>query len=454
MRLQPSNPGDHSIDKGQFSRLSSLRRVGGLGVLLLAFASFGCRKAPEPVTLTYLDPEGLLDLGERHMISDVYLQEFTQETGIRVNHLPAPQDNGAQLRLAADFLKAGASTPDVYGVDTIWSGALSQYLIDLKPYFSSEMPSEDPGVLASYMVQGNLVAVPYHPNLGVLYYRTDLLTRYGYDRPPRTWDELEKMAVRIQNGERARGKKDFWGFIWPGTASESLSSMGMEWLGGEGGGRVIEADRKISVNNPNVIRAWERAAHWVGWISPPSTVSYTEWDASNAFWISGNAAFARGWVDYFERHPRGEPYRQKAGITSVPAGNGVRTSVLGGYALGISRFSAHRPEAVRLVKFLTDREAQSEAAYENSEEPRQVQLFELPAVLAKKYPWSEKDSERPGGVVVSRPSAVTGAKYDAVSRAYVAAVRTVLTHQSTGPAAAAALEKELIRITGYEVARK
>jgi trehalose/maltose transport system substrate-binding protein len=37
------------------------------------------------------------------------------------------------------------------------------------------------------------------------------LRKYGYDRPPRNWDELDRMAKRIQAGERAKGKKDFWG---------------------------------------------------------------------------------------------------------------------------------------------------------------------------------------------------------------------------------------------------
>jgi trehalose/maltose transport system substrate-binding protein len=422
-----------------------------MAALLLIFLMFGalvgCKKSPEPVTITFLDPEGLLDLGDHRMISDEYIQEFTRQTGIRVNHLPTPQNNGAQLQLVRELLQSGASTPDVYGVDTIWAGDLSEYLVDLTPYLSSGMPAVDPDVLASYMVQGKLVAMPYHPNVGVLYYRTDLLLRYGYSAPPRTWDELEKMAVRIQAGERARGNKNFWGFLWPGNGS--LTSMGMEWLVGEGGGRIIEADRKISINNPNAIHAWVRAAHWVGWISSPGALSYSDWDVSNAFWIAGNAAFARGWADYFQRHPHDVPFRQQAGVTSVPAGKSARVSTLGGYALAVSRSSAHRPEAIKLVEFLTKREAQR--AYSHSEPAWQLQFFELPAILAKRYPSSGKAGEMPGGSIVSRPSTVAGPKYDAVSEAYEMAVRSVLTGQSTASAAAAGLEKELVRITGFEV---
>jgi trehalose/maltose transport system substrate-binding protein len=447
-------PGTRSaVLHGIRCRFFSLRRlVPAAGVVLLAVLSVGCRKPAEPVTLTFLDPEGLLDLGDRRMISDAAIEDFTEKTGIRVDHLPTPQDNRAQLQLIRDLLQRGVSTPDVFGVDTIWSGALAEYLVDLKPYLSSDMPAVDPEVLASYTVQDKLIAMPYHPNTGVLYYRADLLRQYGYRLPPSTWNELETMAVRIQKGERDKGKKDFWGFVWPGTVRESLSNIALEWQVSQGGGRVIEADRTISVNNPNTARAWERGAHWVGWISPPGVLSYTEWDASNAFWIADNAAFLRGWSDYFQRHPPSEPFRVDAGVTSVPAGKTARVSSLGGYALAISSSSVHRSDAIRFVEFLAKREAQVEAGYSNSKPQWQLQFYNLPVMLAKKYRWAPRASDQSGGAIVSRPSAVTGAHYDAVSRAYSEAVHSVLARQSSASEAATNLEKELVRITGFETA--
>jgi trehalose/maltose transport system substrate-binding protein len=55
---------------------------------------------------------------------------------------------------------------------------------------------------------------------------------------------------------------------------------------------------------------------------------------------------------------------------------------------------------------------------------------------------------------VERPSTVTGANYDAVSLAYVQAVHSVLSGHAKSPEAAAGLEKELVRITGFEPVRK
>jgi len=67
-------------------------------ILLSALLYSGCRKPTQPVTVTFLDAEGQGVPGDHPLISGV-LQEFTQETGIRVNDLPTPEDNGSKLEL-------------------------------------------------------------------------------------------------------------------------------------------------------------------------------------------------------------------------------------------------------------------------------------------------------------------------------------------------------------------
>jgi trehalose/maltose transport system substrate-binding protein len=424
------------------------------GMLLPALLFSACRKPDEPVTITYLDAEGQGIPGDHRMISNV-LQEFTRETGIRVNDLSTPEDNLSKLDLALDLLRSGASSPDLYSVDTIWAGAMGGYLIDLQPYFPSEIASEDRGLIDSYRIQGKLVAIPYNPNVEVLVYRTDLLAEYGYKRPPRTWDELEKMAARIQNGERANGKKDFWGFVWSGAITsegEGLTGEGLEWQAAEGGGHIIEPDGTVSVNNPNVIRAWERAAHWVGWISPPSIVSYTTTDGENKFWDSGKAAFEQEWSYTYEVGAAARPFSDRVGVTSLPAGTSARVADVGSYALGISRTSSHPAEAVKLIRFMLRKQAEFRAAHR--EKPgRKEEFFEVPLAMRTIYPWWCKPGESAGSVTVLRPSAVAGFHYEAVSKAYSHALHAVLTRESTAPAAAAALESELVAIMGKSEAQ-
>jgi trehalose/maltose transport system substrate-binding protein len=437
-------------------RRDRFRHLGMAEILLAAFLFSGCRKPAQPVTITFFDSDARGVPGDHRMIPDAYLQEFTRETGIRVNDLPTPEDTGSKLDLAMDLLRSGAPSPDVYGVDTIWTGVMGEYLVDLQPYFASAISAEDPAIIGIYRIQGKVVAMPNQPlGMQVLVYRTDLLAKYGYKTPPRTWDELEKMAVRMQAGERADGKKDFWGFVWAGaiaTDSEQLTMEGLEWQAAEGGGHIIEPDGKISVNNANVIRAWQRAARWVGSISPPSVVSYTATDAENKFWVSGEAAFLLSHSIVYEIFAQDRPFRDQAGVTSVPAGKSARVATIGGYALGISRFSAHRAEAVKFIQFLLRKHAEFTAAH--LEKPgRKGQYFEVPSVMKEIYPWWYKPGETGGSEIVSRPSAVAGSNYEAVSKAYTHALHSVLTRESTAPAAAASLESQLVQIMGNDRAQ-
>jgi len=418
-----------------------------MGIVLLFVGVEGCRSStPAPVTVTFLDVEfeastNLTGLGE-----DV--QAFTRETGIQVKRLPAPDASLKQLVLWKELLQKGDTTPDVYGIDVIWAGMLGQYLMDLKPTFASDVSSESAAVLAAYTQGDKLVAVPRHAYIGALLYRADLLERYGYRRPPRTWDELEKMATRVQQGERARGEKDFWGYVWPAGVDEDLTCAGLEWQISEGGGRIIEDDKTISVNNPQTIRVWQRATRWVGTIAPPGVVAFAKWDADN-LWAKGKAAFSRGWVSDYSliASPPLPTNAKRFGVSSLPGGSTGRAGTLGGNALAVSRTSGHPREALELIRFLRRRDAQFMRAVENSQPPKELELLELPDVL-RLYPRVAALREHGGGVV-ARPSIAVGPKYEEVTKAYIEALRSVLTRENSATRAAAELEKELVEITGF-----
>ena len=422
-------------------------------IVLLSCVVAGCRKpAPAPVTLTFLGAWWLQpdELPE----AEHEFTEFTRETGIAVKHPAVPEtlfsslDPPAQLKLLRRVLHEGGPSPDVLGIDVIWPGTLADELIDLRPDFAAELSSMDPELVSSYTVQGKVVAVPYHTHVGVLAYRTDLLRQYGYSHPPETWDQLESMASRIQAGERAKGKKDFWGYVWQGSATEGLTCNALEWQVAEGGGHIIENDGTISVNNPAAIRAWQRAAHWIGWISPPSVVAYRETDSLNV-WESGNAAFLRSWVwPYRLTHPHQSPIRDKTGYTSMPGGRGGRVGASGGYGLAVSRSSAHPREAVALIHFLVAKERQLRSEPADHGPPTKPELYELPQIL-QAYAHSPQLNQ-PSTQLVSRPSNIAGQDYEAVSTTYARAVHSVLTGEKSATTAANALEKQLVAITGFK----
>jgi len=427
---------------------NSCRMTGPVCIVLFSLLLGGCAQSPvhEPVTLT------LLDEWSNKRFSDARqqeLQQFTRETGIRVSILPSPDSARQRLVLWRELLGTEASGPDVYGIDVIWPGMLAEYFVDLKPYFANEVSLQFPAMAAAYNVDNKLVAMAYRADIGLLYYRTDLLRRYGYREPPRTWDELEIMAARIQAGERAKGKKEFWGFVWQGAADEVLTCDALEWQAAEGGGRIIEKDQTISVNNPQAIRAWQRAAHWVGSISPPGVVGYREWDSLNV-WVAGDAAFMRNWPSaYVDSQAAGSPIRNKFDMALLPGGKAGRAGTLGGWGLAVSRFSAHPREALEMVRYLTRRDVQVKRSRVLSQPPTLPELYNMPEVL-ELNPRFEllSDAFRTG--IVSRPSNVTGKKYQNVTDAYISAVHSVLTGEKSAQESAAALENELVRITGFK----
>jgi trehalose/maltose transport system substrate-binding protein len=425
--------------------------MGPFALAMLLIASLSCSRVNrEPVTLTFLDPEWSHDRSPRSMVMEADLKEFTDKTGIQVQHLPTPETSLQQLDSLRQALHQQPSNVDVYGIDVIWTGLLADDLLNLKSPLASELASVDSGLLTNYTANGKVVAIPYHTDVGVLLYRTDLLKKYGYAAPPHNWDELETMAYRIQQGERAAGDKDFWGFIWPAAASEGLTCIGLEWQGSEGGGRIVEANRTISVNNPNTIRAWQRAKHWLGWISPPAIVSYEEWDTINRFENSERTAFRRGWSsDYFLANPARSVVYGRMGVTSVPAGRAGSWNTLGGFGLGIARSGKHQPEALALLKFLMEKEYEAQRQRENSPLPRETEVRHLPTALKAFSKDRTAVHDEPGGSIISRPSVVTGMNYEAVSRAYADALHSVLTGESSAPDAAAALEIRLMQITGF-----
>jgi trehalose/maltose transport system substrate-binding protein len=392
--------------------------------------------------------QGWVDKESRARLNEE-LRRFTDWSGIRVEVLPAPEAAVEQLAIWRKLLESKASTPDVYSVDVIWPGVLANELLDLRSYVpAQEIAAHFPELIANNTVNGRLVALPFITSAGLLFYRVDLLRQYGYRAPPKTWDELEGMAARIQAGERAKGHKDFWGFVWQGAPSEALTCNALEWQVSEGGGTIIE-NGTITVDNPQTIRAWVRAARWVGSISPPGVVAYKEWDAFN-IWQAGQAAFMRNWtIAYLTAGAPGPPTRDRFDIAPLPKGRAGSAATLGSRAYGISRYSTHPREAAMLVRFLCGRDQQRRRCL-NAAEPATIpDLYNDPQVLAANPYFSTfLDVYRKG--LALRPSTATGKMYPDVSRAYYEAVHDVLTGKNGAAQAAARLQGQLLQITGLK----
>jgi len=414
----------------------------------LLLAGQACRKAVQPpaeVTLVLIDQTWLdRTFQDRRNLE---LEQFTKETGIRVKLLPTPEGAVETLDAWRSLLESGAKIPDVYAVDVIWPGILAENLLDLKAFVpAQEIATHFPELIANNTVNGKLVALPCLVDVGLLFYRTDLLRHYGYRTPPRTWQELETIAARIQAGERARGQKDFWGFVWEGASSESVTCNALEWQASEGGGPIIE-NNAVTVNNPETARALERAAHWVGTISPPGVIAYKEWDAYN-IWQAGQAAFMRNWAtSHFGELIQGSITKDQFDIASLPRGSARIATTVGGRAYAVSRHSLYPREAAMLVRFLCRPDTQLNRIRKIGGSPTIGELYNDPGMLATN-PYFSTVLKTYRNDKVWRPSKETGKRYPDLSRAYYGTVHEILEGKKAAASALSDLQAELMQITG------
>jgi trehalose/maltose transport system substrate-binding protein len=351
------------------------------------------------------------------------LKNYQEKTGVRIETLSAFDSVDARLSLLQNLFAKRSAEPDLCEVDNIWPGLLADDLIDLKPYLGDELTAIDKSLLDAFTVDGRLLALPLSVETPVLYYRTDLLKKYGYREPPQTWDELGRMAKVIQDGERKMGTKDFWGYIWQGVEGEGLTCNAMEWQRADGF-NLIDDSGALCPLNPAAESALERARSWVGTISPPSVVEYDDEDVTN-LWLTGSAAFAHGWLSLYGLSKTSPLLANRFASTHLPSGKKGYAWVFGGNGLAVTRYSLNPKAAVEVVRYLISSEEQRRRLVEIASVPSRTALLGDLALLQNTgFNGWLSGHWREG--MFARPSAETGTKYNAISRTYSNAVHKVI----------------------------
>ncbi len=370
--------------------------------------------------------------------ADLYMKDHPN---IEIRIFDVPDSTTARLLLYLKKLAAEDSKIDLYQIDVIWPGEMAEHFLDLYQYGASEFTNAHfPELIRNNTVDGRLVAMPWFTDAGLLYYRTDLLEKYGFAGPPKTWDELENMAKVIQDGEVNAGRENFWGFVWQGDIYEGLTCNALEWIVSHGGGTFIDADKHVTINNPNALRALERAASWIGSISPPAVTGFMEDDARR-WWESGNAAFMRNWP-YAYASGQHSPLQGKFDVAPLPGEEpGMGAATLGGWQLAVSKYSKHPDVAADIAFFMTSKKIQKMRAIKGSYNSTIPELYEDPEVLeAVPFFGSLYD------VFVNaatRPSAQIAPKYSQAAQFIFTGVHDMLTGQRNAQSALDALEVDL-----------
>jgi trehalose/maltose transport system substrate-binding protein len=327
-------------------------------------------------TITFLGDNAV---GASHKRDLLLAARFKKDTGINVRVVPHPAASDASYAQLARTFSAHSSAFDVVMLDVVWPGAFAPYLVNLNPALGGQAKLHAPGIIQNDTVGGKLVAMPWFGDFGILYYRTDLLQKYGFSSPPKTWTELQSMAQTIQNGERS-SNPNFYGFVWQGNAYEGLTCDSLEWLASTGGGHFVDAG-KVTVDSPAAVATMNMVRGWVGTIAPRGVTSYQEEDARNAF-DSGNAAFMRNWP-YAYSASKGTPVDGKFSVTVLPhSGTNPSVGTVGGWQVAVPKYSKHIPAAIAFVRYLTSPAVEKFDAIYNSNVPTIPAVAADPAVVA------------------------------------------------------------------------
>ena len=375
---------------------------------------------------------------------------WAAQSGHQVTVVPGPERTNERYTQYLIDLGDEKANIDVYQIDVIWPGLLARFFLDLRDYLDEEVIAQHhPAIVANNTVDGRLVGMPWYTDLGLLFYRKDLLAQYG-QAIPKDWSEMADVGLFVQAEERKAGNQDMWGFVFQGAAYEGLTCNALEWIDAYGGGTVVNADGDITIDNPYAVLAIARAASWVGTIAPPRVTSFNEEDARITFQL-GNAVFMRNWPYVWSPLNAADSLvAGKVDVAPLPKGGpgGKSSSTLGGWQLAVSKTSKHPEEAAELVQYMTSMAMQKQHAISGAYLPTIMALYEDPEVLeanpffSKIKPILEH--------AVARPSAYTGDKYIAVTTHFWEAVHDVLQGNASAADSLSALNDQLRLIKGRE----
>ena len=429
---------------GKFSPRWRRSRLGWLAIALIAcggilFSSLNAF-TQERVQVSFLVRS--LEVDQLEILE----QEFeAQNPDIDLDMIRGPNATDAVENLYTTSFLLGDSPYDIVYADVVWipKFAAAGWLMDLSDRVSEEDLSAflDADVRAG-RYRGGFYRMPFRSDMGMLYYRTDLLQQAGLE-PPETFAELQQASQTLQEQGLVP-----WGFSWQGKQYEGLATVFVEVIAGYGGFWVNPDTLEVGLDTPAGYQAVEFLRELIAQdITPAGVTNYIEEDALRLF-ENGNAAFMRNWPYAWAQVNRAEATVQgKVGLKPmVHAPDENAAACLGGWGFAISKTAAHPDEAWRVVEFLTSRESQKKFALEYSYVPSRRDLFTEPEILAK-YDHYQELLEVANNTV-PRPPVGQYAQISDILQRYLSAA---LTDQMSAEDAMNAAAGETRRVLGRDV---
>jgi multiple sugar transport system substrate-binding protein len=300
-------------------------------------------------------------------------KEYRGKINLRV--IRGPLETEAMSDLAISSLLLGKAPFDVLLMDVTWlpKYAAAGWMVPLENNFNTQdVESLAKGAREGNSYNGHLYRWPLTSDMGLLYYRTDLM-----DRPPETPEDLVSVSQSLQKDQKVE-----WGYVWQGRQYEGLSCVYLEMIDGFGGDWLQPKSNQIGLNSKPGIEAaaWLQSLIDQG-VSPKAVTNYAEPEALQSFKV-GDAAFMRNWpYAWAELQKTDSAVKGNVGITTMVAKPGHSTATLGSWGLTVLKGSSHIDASIEAIRFLTSESSQKQLFQKYGYTPTMQNVFDDPQLL-------------------------------------------------------------------------
>ena len=302
---------------------------------------------------------------------------------VTFHELPDNADQQRQQMVQNTQIKNPAMA--VVSMDVVWTSefAAKGYV---EPLPADQFPTKDflPATVDSATYFGKLYGYPFTSDGGLLYYRTDLLDKYGL-KPPTTFDEMKAACDKIQAGEKDSKLGCFAGQY---NKYEGLTVNFDEAVHGAGG-VIVGDDGKPNVATPEATKGLQTLTDWFkdGHI-PKAAITWQEEQGRKAF-QNGELIFHRNWGGVYNLANKTDGSSEVAGkfdVAPLPGIIGPGVSSLGGHNYAIAKYAENKGTAVDFLKFMSAPEVQKSNCLATSSTPTLAALYSDPDIV-KKFPY-------------------------------------------------------------------
>lgn len=348
-----------------------------------------------------------------------------------------------QRQYLSTVLNAKDTAIDIYLIDIVnpaqymgagWLEPLDAYVGGanaMKPYL--------PVYSQANIVAGKIAAMPAFADAMFMYYRKDLLEKYGI-KEPKTWDDLSAAAKKIQDGEK---NPNLQGLSIQGAPIEGAVCTFLlpYWSMGKA---FNDASGKLTLDKDAAVKGMDMWLKMVDQGVMKKNIAEVTTPATVNEFKAGQVAFAINWGFAWDRFKddADSQVKGKVGVMPLPAVTGGKSATcVGGWQWAVSAFSKSKPEAAKLVQFLASPASSKFLAVEGSLLPT-IQSVYTDADVVKQVPWF-KDA---ANVVIAGQARPMSARYGEVSDAIRTTTSAILARTKTPAEGVAEIDSKLTRV--------